>query len=169
MGHALFTVQDIMIRYHRMLGEPTLWLPGGDHAGIETQFVFEKQLAEQGKSRFDYDRTTLYQMIADFVEKNKDINRKQLKKMGFSLDWTRYHDSLEPEIIKKVLASIKKRHQDGLVYRGERMVNFCTHCGTAFSDLEIDHVDKDDHLFYLDYGLVQFVTSGPDRCVAYYA
>ena len=71
MGHALFTVQDILIRYHRMLGDPTLWLPGGDHAGIETQFVYEKELQKQGHSRFDFDRQTLYQQIWDFVEKNR--------------------------------------------------------------------------------------------------
>src|SRR3989344_4858668 len=68
MGHALFTVQDIMVRFHRMLGEPTLWLPGGDHAGIETQYVFEKHLSKEGKSRFDFDRETLYRMIETFVE-----------------------------------------------------------------------------------------------------
>src|SRR4030067_1601462 len=75
MGHALFTVEDIMARYHRMLGEPTLWLPGSDHAGIETQFVFEKKLAKDGKSRFDYNRETLYKMIKEFCDENKDINK----------------------------------------------------------------------------------------------
>src|SRR3990167_9668759 len=96
MGHALFTIQDILIRYHRMKGDVTLWLPGGDHAGIETQFVFEKKLAKEGKSRLDFDRETLYRMISDFVEKNKSINRYQMKQLGFSLDWSRYHYSLEP-------------------------------------------------------------------------
>src|SRR4030042_1156099 len=96
MGHALFTVQDIMVRYHRMLGDPTLWLPGGDHAGIETQFVFEKKLSKEGKSRFDFDRNTLYEMIWGFVEENRAINIGQMKRLGFSMDWTRYHFSLEP-------------------------------------------------------------------------
>src|SRR3989344_2449930 len=93
MGHALFTVEDILVRYHRMLGEPTLWLPGGDHAGIETQFVFEKKLSKEGKSRFDFDAETLYKMIEAYVEENKNINKDQLKRLGFSLDWTRYHYS----------------------------------------------------------------------------
>ena len=152
MGHALFTVEDIMIRYHRMLGDPTLWLPGGDHAGIETQFVFEKKLAKKGKSRFDFDRQTLYQLITDFVKKNKEINKKQLKRMGFSLDWTRYHYSLEPKIIAQVFATFRKLRHDGLVYRDEKMVNYCPKCGTAFSDLEIKYQERKDPLYYIKYG-----------------
>lgn len=162
MGHVLFTVQDILVRYHRMLGDPTLWLPGGDHAGIETQFVFEKQLAKKGKSRFDFDRETLYQKIAEFVDKNRDINRNQLKKMGFSLDWTRYHYSLEKEIVAKVLETFRKLHQDGLVYRDKRLVNYCTECGTAFSDLEIDYQEEKAPLYYLKYGPFVLATTRPE-------
>src|SRR5665647_2876527 len=113
MGHALFTIQDILIRYHRMLGQPTLWLPGGDHAGIETQFVFEKKLSKEGKSRFDFDRQTLYKMIWDFVEENRKLNQFQMKKLGFSMDWTRYHYSLEEPIVENVLATFKKLYNDG--------------------------------------------------------
>ena len=112
MGHALFAVQDILIRYHRMLGDPSLWLPGGDHAGIETQFVFEKKLQKEGKSRFNYDRQTLYQMIWDFVEQNRKLNQFQMKKLGFSMDWTRYHYSLEPQILDNVNATFKKLYDD---------------------------------------------------------
>ena len=166
MGHVLFTVEDIMIRYHRMLGEPTLWLPGADHAGIETQFVFEKELAKSGKSRFDFDRQTLYQMIVNFVEKNKNINRDQLKRMGFSLDWTRYHYSLEPEIVEKVLETFRKLHANGFVYRAGRVVNYCTHCGTAFSDLEIRYQEQEDSLYYLDYGIIKIATTRPETIFA---
>ena len=112
MGHAMFTVQDIMIRYHRMIGDPTLWLPGGDHAGIETQYVFEKKLAKEGRSRFQFDRETLYHMIEEFVETNKNINKDQMKRLGFSLDWTRYKYSLDPDIIATVLDTFKKLHED---------------------------------------------------------
>lgn len=162
MGHALFTVEDIMIRYHRMLGDPTLWLPGGDHAGIETQFVFEKKLAKEDKSRFDFDRETLYKMIVEFTEKNKDINKNQMKRLGFSMDWTRYHYSLEPEIVEKVLTTFKKLYKDGLVYRGEKIVNYCTRCGTAFSDLEIKYVEKIDPLYYIKYGPFVLATTRPE-------
>jgi valyl-tRNA synthetase len=166
MGHALFTIEDIMVRYHRMLGEPTLWLPGGDHAGIETQYIFEKQLAKKGKSRFDFDRKTLYAMIKDFCDQNKDINKNQMKRLGFSLDWSRYHYSLEPEIIEKVLTTFRLLHKDGLVYRGERIVNYCTHCGTAFSELEINYKDRDDFLYTLDYGVVKIATTRPETIFA---
>ena len=167
MGHAVFTVQDIMIRYHRMLGDPTLWLPGGDHAGIETQFVFEKRLQKEGKSRFDYDRQTLYQIIWDFVEKNRILNQFQMKKLGFSMDWTRYHYSLEAPIVKNVLATFKKLYHDGLVYRDEKIVNYCTFCGTAFSNLEVVHKSVASHLWYFKYPVVgekdRFVTVATTR------
>lgn len=166
MGHVLFTVEDILTRYHRMLGEPTLWLPGGDHAGIETQYVFEKELAKRGKSRFDFDRETLYQMIVKFTDKNKNINKDQLKRIGFSLDWTRYHYSLEPEILKTVFNTFRKLHQDGLVYRGERIVNYCPHCGTAFSNLEVRYREEQGLLYYLDYGILQIATTRPETIFA---
>ena len=90
IGHARFiTIEDVLIRYHRMKKELTLWLPGADHAGIETQFVFEKKLAKEGKSRFDFDRDTLYKMIWDYVAANKSIMENQLKQLGASCDWTR--------------------------------------------------------------------------------
>ena len=108
LGHALFTVEDILARYHRMKGDPTLWLPGGDHAGIETQFVFEKHLAKEGKSRFYFDRKTLYKMIWEYTQKYKDLNKEQMKRLGFSLDWTRYHYSLEPAIVEKVFDTFRK-------------------------------------------------------------
>jgi valyl-tRNA synthetase len=167
MGHALFTIEDILIRYHRMLGEPTLWLPGGDHAGIETQFVFEKMLQKEGKSRFDFDRQTLYQMIWDFVEKNRTLNQFQMKKLGFSMDWTRYHYSLETPIVDNVLTTFKKLYDDGLIYRDEKIVNYCTFCGTAFSNLEVDHKSVNSHLWYFKYPVLgqkdRFVTVATTR------
>ncbi len=162
MGHALFTIQDILIRYHRMLGDPTLWLPGGDHAGIETQFVFEKMLQKEGKSRFDFDRETLYQMIWDFVEKNRILNQFQMKKLGFSMDWTRYHYSLEPKIVDNVLLTFKKLYDDGLIYRDEKIVNYCTFCGTSFSNLEVNHKSVDSHLWYIKYGPLTVATTRPE-------
>jgi valyl-tRNA synthetase len=167
MGHALFTIEDILIRYHRMLGEPTLWLPGGDHAGIETQFVFEKMLQKEGKSRFDFDRQTLYLMIWDFVEKNRTLNQFQMKKLGFSMDWTRYHYSLETPIVDNVLTTFKKLYDDGLIYRDEKIVNYCTFCGTAFSNLEVDHKSVNSHLWYFKYPVLgqkdRFVTVATTR------
>lgn len=166
MGHALFTIQDIMIRYHRMLGDPTLWLPGADHAGIETQFVFEKKLAKEGKSRFDFDRETLFKMISDFVDENRKINRDQFKILGFSLDMSRYVYSMEPRVVKTVLDTFTKLYQDGLIYRDNRIVNYCTKCGTSFSDLEVRYEEIEDSLYYLDYGPIQIATTRPETIFA---
>lgn len=166
MGHCLFVVEDILARYHRMKGEPTLWLPGGDHAGIETQFVFERHLAKKDQSRFDFDRDTLYKMIWEFAEKNKDLNKDQMKKMGFSLDWSRYHYSLEPQIVEMVYETFRKLYKDNLIYRGEKMVNYCTKCGTAFSELEVEHEERQDFLYYLDYGTIQIATTRPETIFA---
>lgn len=162
VGHAMFVIEDILIRYHIMRGDPTLWLPGADHAGIETQFVFEKQLAKEGKSRLDFDRETLFKMLMDFVEKNRVINKDQLKKLGFALDWSRYHYSMEPEMVERVLETFGKLHKDGLIYRGERIVQYCTKCGTAFSDLEINYVERKDKLYYLKYGPFVLATTRPE-------
>jgi valyl-tRNA synthetase len=146
IGHARFVaIEDVLIRYHRMLGEATLWLPGSDHAGIETQFVFEKKLKEKGKSRFDYDRETLYKMIWDYVQENTGTMESQLKRLGASCDWTRFKYTLDPEIVKIVYKTFKKLSDDGLVYRGERIVNYCPRCGTAYSQLEVDYVERDDN------------------------
>lgn len=167
IGHARFVaIEDVLIRYHRMKGEPTLWLPGADHAGIETQFVFEKKLKEKGKSRFDYDRETLYQMIWDDVQANKETMENQLRKLGASCDWTRNKFTLDPKIIEVVYATFKKLADDGLVYRGERIVNYCPRCGTAYSQLEVDYVERDDNLYYLDYGTVTIATTRPETIFA---
>jgi valyl-tRNA synthetase len=167
IGHARFVaIEDVLIRYHRMKGEPTLWLPGSDHAGIETQFVFEKKLREKGKSRFDFDRDTLYKMIWDYVQDNTGVMESQLKKLGASCDWGRFKFTLDPEIIKVVYATFKKLSDDGLVYRGERIVNYCPRCGTAYSQLEVDYVERDDNLYYLDYGTLTIATTRPETIFA---
>ena len=99
VGHALFvSVEDAMIRYHRMLGDNTVWIPGTDHAGIETQFVFEKKLAKEKKSRFDFDRETLYQLIWDHVQENSQVAVSQIKQLGASADWSRFKFTLNPEM-----------------------------------------------------------------------
>ncbi|MBI1982222.1 MAG: class I tRNA ligase family protein [Candidatus Levybacteria bacterium] len=162
-GHAMYVVEDILIRYHRMKGDPTLWLPGADHAGFETQFVFEKQLEKKGKSRFDYDRATLYQMIWDYVQENRKGMENQLRRLGFSLDWTRTKFTLDKDIVQIVHKTFKKMYDGGLIYRGERLVNYCTHCGTSFSDLEVVYEERQDPLYYIKYGpLVLATTTG--RC-----
>lgn len=167
IGHARFVaIEDTLIRYHRMKGEAALWLPGTDHAGIETQYVFEKRLKEKGKSRFDFDRQTLYEMIWDYVAENSDVSIKQMKRLGASADWCRLKFTLDPDIVKIVYKTFKKLHDDGLVYRGERIVNYCTRCGTSFSELEVNHIERDDDFYYLDYGTVSVATTRPETIFA---
>jgi valyl-tRNA synthetase len=162
LGHAMYVFEDIMIRYHRMRGYETLWLPGADHAGFETQYVFEKQLQKEGKSRLDFDRKTLYSMIWDFVMKNKGNMVAQLKKLGFALDWRLEKFTLDEDTVKIVYQTFKKLYDEGLIYRDLRLVNYCVRCGTSFSDLEVNYIERPTPLYYLKYGPFTLATTRPE-------
>lgn len=155
LGHAMMVYEDIMIRYRKMQGDNTLWLYGTDHAGIETQFVFEKHLQKEGKSRFDYERPVLFQMIFDFVAKNKNIMQEQLKKLGFGLDYGNPKFPMDKDIVKIVHSTFKKLFDDGLTYRAKKLVNYCISCGTSFSDLEVDYTERETMLWTIRYPLVE--------------
>lgn len=161
-GHAMFTVEDILIRFNRMKGKAALWLPGTDHAGIETQFVFEKKLKEQGKSRLDYDQKTLFSMIHEYVEEHRGGIQAQLRKLGFSLDWSREKYTLDKDIISLVYKTFRRMFQDGLVYRDYKLVNYCTFDGTSFSDLEVVHEERVRPLYYIKYGPLVLATTRPE-------
>lgn len=154
VGHTLmFAIQDILIRYHRMQGKSALWLPGADHAGFETQVVFEKQLAKEGKSRFDFSRENLYEQIFAFVEQNKENFRGQFKTLGASVDWESFTFTLDEKVVATSYATFKKLWDDGLVYRGERLVNYCTFHGTSFADIEVEFKDVNSHIWQIKYPL----------------
>lgn len=162
LGHALFvSIEDILIRYHRMRGDDTVWIPGTDHAGIETQFVYEKKLSKEGKSRFNFDRSTLFNNIWQYVQENSDIAVTQIKKLGASADWSRFKFTLDPKIVSSVLVTFQKLHKDGLVYRDFRLVNYCTKCGTSYSELEVIHVDQTVPLYYIKY----FFADSPEEFI----
>lgn len=161
-GHAMYVIEDILIRYKRMKGFSALWLPGADHAGFETQFVYEKHLATEGKSRFDFDRETLFKNIWDFVQNNRGGMENQLRKLGFSLDWSRLKFTMDEDIVKIVHKNFKKLFDDGLVYRAERLVNYCTFDGTSFSDLEVVYEDRVSPLYYIKYGPLVLATTRPE-------
>lgn len=167
-GHAMMSVEDILIRYHRMKGYAALFLPGSDHAGFETQVVFEKHLAKEDKSRFDFDRETLYKKVWDFVQENKGKMESQLRRLGFSVDWSREKFTLDPDIIKIVYKTFKKMHEDGLIYRAKRLVNYCVKHGTSFSDLEVLHEERKAKLYYIKYpydevdGSITVATTRPE-------
>lgn len=163
VGHAMFiSIEDALIRYHRMLGDATLWLPGTDHAGIETQFVFEKKLQKKGQSRFNFDRETLYDMIWDDVQQNSQIAVEQMKKVGASADWSRFKFMLDPDIVSIVIDIFKRMYEEKLIYRDFRLVNYCPKCGTSFSELEVNHLERKDPLYYMKYGPFVIATVRPE-------
>jgi valyl-tRNA synthetase len=155
IGHELTAaLEDIAARYHRSKGESVLLLPGADHAGFETQSVYEKQLAKEGKSRFDFSREELYSQIWDFVALNRENFETQLRRMGVSCDWQHFTYTLDKKIIDRAYKTFQKMWNEGLIYRGERLVNFCTFHGTAFADIEVVHKEDKGHLWHLRYPLV---------------
>lgn len=163
IGHAMFVaLEDTLVRYHRMLGDDTVWIPGTDHAGIETQYVYEKKLKKKNQSRFQFDRETLYQSIWDYVQENSGTAINQIKKLGASADWSRYKFTLDTDIVTTVLDTFKKLAGAGLIYRDNKLVNYCTKCGTAFSNLEIKHVEGQAPLYYLKYGPFTLATTRPE-------
>ena len=161
-GHAMYVIEDILIRFHRMKGYSALWLPGTDHAGIETQFVFEKKLREEGKSRLDFKKEELFEMIKNYVDQNRGGIEKQLRRLGFSLDWSREKYTLDKDVVEVVNDTFKKLFDSGLAYRAERLVNYCTFDGTSFSDLEVLYEERKDPLYYIKYGPLVLATTRPE-------
>lgn len=163
IGHAVgVTLEDIMTRYHRMKGDPTLWLPGADHAGFETQVVFEKKLEKEGRNRFELSREQLYKETLEFTLKNKDVMENQLRELGASCDWSRAKFTLDPAVIKVVYQTFKELYEDGLAYRDVRPVNWCTKHQTSLSDLEVKYEEQIDPLYYIKYGPLTLATVRPE-------
>jgi valyl-tRNA synthetase len=153
-GHAMYTVDDILVRWKRMQGYSSLWIPGLDHAGFETQYVYEKHLAKVGKSRMDFDRQTLYDNIFKFVKDNSGLIFNQMKRLGFSADWDKSVFTLDENVIDRVYKTFAKMEKEGYVYRDNYIVNFCVHDGTSLAELEVKHVERIDSLYYIKYKLV---------------
>lgn len=163
VGHALgYTIQDILIRFHRMRGRKTLWLPGTDHAGFETQVVFEKKLEKEGTSRFKMTREEFYQACWEYVQTNKHISETAIRRLGASCDWSRNIFTLDPEIVKIVYQTFKKMYDDGLMYRAGRICNWCPKHQTGLSDLETKYEERQDPFYYFKYGPFIIGTSRPE-------
>jgi valyl-tRNA synthetase len=158
----MIAIEDLLIRWHRMKGDPTLWVPGTDHAGTETQITFERELKKQGKSRFSYSREELYQAIWEFVQGNKGAIEGQIRQMGASIDWSRYTFTLDDHVINTVHETFKKMVDDDLIYRGNHIVNYCPKCGTTYADVELKHEERQDPLYYLRYGPFILATVRPE-------
>jgi valyl-tRNA synthetase len=152
IGHALFvTVEDIMIRWHRMLGDPTLWIPGADHAGIAGQWVVEKELAKEGLTRHDLGREKFLQRVWQFMNQYRGRIREQMKILGASCDWTHFVFTRDPGPSRAVRHVFKRLYDKGLIYRGERLISWCPRCQTALSDLEVVHRDEAGSLWTITY------------------
>jgi valyl-tRNA synthetase len=159
LGHAIFvTLQDVMIRYKRMKGFKALWLPGADHAGFETQVVYDKKLEKDGRNRFEIPREQLYKEILDFTLQNKKLMESQIKKLGASCDWSREKFTLDPDIVKSVYQTFEQLKNDGLLYKGKRIVNWCTKHQTSLSDVEIKYEERIDPLYFIKYGPLELAT-----------
>jgi valyl-tRNA synthetase len=162
-GHALFvTLEDIMVRFARMRGKKALWLPGADHAGFETQVVYEKKLEKEGRSRFEMKPEELYKEILAFTLANKSFMEGQLRQLGASCDWSREVFTLDERVIRTVYQTFKKLSDDGLLYRGSRIVNWCPKHQTSLSNLETTHEERTEPYWYLQYGPFVISTSRPE-------
>ncbi|MFM8235509.1 MAG: valine--tRNA ligase [Actinomycetota bacterium] len=153
IGHALdHTLQDLLIRMKRMKGFETLWLPGMDHAGIATQNVVEKQLAAQGKSRHDFGREEFVKKVWEWKAESGGAILGQMKRLGDSVDWKRERFTMDEGLSRAVLTIFKRLYDAGLIYRAERIINWCPRCLTALSDIEVDYQEIDGEFVQIRYG-----------------
>jgi len=154
LGHAITAaLQDLMIRYHRMLGQPTLWLPGEDHASIAAQYVVEKSIANEGLTRVGLGRDKFLERVWDWMRRYRHVIAQQHRRLGTSCDWTRERFTMDEGLARAVREAFVRLYNKGLIYRGTYLVNWCPRCTTALSDLEVEHEDEQSSLFYVRYPL----------------
>lgn len=152
IGHALdMNLKDIMVRYHRLKGRDAVFIPGADHAGFETWVVYERELAKAGKSRFDFSREQLYGQVWDFVARQRGTMELQLRALGVSASWQHLTFTLDEKVIDTVYDTFRQLREDGLIYRGERIVNYCTTHQTSFADIEVEHKTEKGKLWHIAY------------------
>ncbi len=164
LGHAsMLAIEDIMVRYHRMKGDDTVWIPGTDHAAIATQNVVEKKLwKEKQKTRHDLGRKAFLKKVEEFVNESKDTIHRQMRKMGASLDWSREAYTLDAPRELAVRTVFTMMYDDGLIYRGNRIVNWCTRCKSTLADDEVTYKEEKTKFYYLKYGPVVIGTARPE-------
>jgi valyl-tRNA synthetase len=154
MGHGLNnTVQDVLVRWRRMIGDEALWIPGTDHAGIATQNIVEKQLAKEGKTRFDLGREAFVDRTIAFVEKTGGEILGQLRAIGASADWSRTAYTFSPELSRGVREAFVQLYERGLIYRGHRVIHWCSRCLTSLSDEEAEHSEETGNLYHILYAV----------------
>ncbi|MBN1807679.1 MAG: valine--tRNA ligase [Planctomycetes bacterium] len=154
MGHALNnTIQDVLVRFHRMMGKSVLWIPGTDHAGIATQNVVEKDLLQEGKTREDLGREDFIRRVWEWKQRHGSIITSQLRKLGVSCDWRHERFTMDEGLSRAVREAFVKLYEGGLIYRGTYIVNWCPRCLTAIADDEVEHEEKQGNLWYIQYPL----------------
>src|SRR3981081_436803 len=155
MGHMLeHTEIDAVVRWHRMLGDNTLWLPGTDHAGIATQMVVQRKLAEEGISRQDLGREKFEARVWEWKAQSGDTIKRQMVRLGASCDWSRERFTLDPGLSRAVREVFVRLYETGLIYRGKYIVNWCPRCQTAISDLEVAHEEHAGNLYHIRYPVI---------------
>ncbi len=164
MGHAFNqTVMDACMRHARMSGKDAAWIPGTDHAGIATQIVVERQLAAQGVNRHDLGRAAFTQKVWEWKEQSGNIISQQIRRMGSSIDWSREYFTMDEKMSKAVTEVFVRLYEDGLIYRGKRLVNWDPVLGTAVSDLEVETVEVDGHMWHINYPFVDGAQTITDK------
>ncbi|MBU1992891.1 valine--tRNA ligase, partial [Patescibacteria group bacterium] len=163
LGHAMMlAIQDIMARYHRMKGDCTLWLPGTDHAAIATQNKVEKELAKKGISRHDLGRAKFLQEVRKYVKNSQSTIRNQIRKVGSSCDWSRERYTMDDTLTNAVLEVFIRMYKDGLIYRGDRIVNWCPRCYSTLADDEVEYREEKGKLYWIKYGPFKLATTRPE-------
>jgi valyl-tRNA synthetase len=162
LGHAMYCLEDLMIRYHRMLGEPTLWLPGFDHASIAVEYLLNKELRKEGKNKKTIGYDDFLKRAKKFAEKSRGYIKNQLISLGFSLDWSKEAYTMDKLRSQAVKEAFQKLYQKGLIYQGKRIINWCPKCQTALSDLENDYEEEKGQLYYMKYGPFVLATTRPE-------
>ena len=152
IGHGLtIALEDSLIRFHRLRGDKTWYVPGADHAGFETWVVYERALEKLGHSRFEYSRDELYSQVWDFVEEQRGNMELQVRALGASCSWEDLTFTLDENVVSRVYKTFEKMWNDGFIYRGEKLVNYCPKHETAFADIEVEHIDEPGFLWDLKY------------------
>ncbi len=155
IGHGLtIALEDSLTRYYRLRGKSTWYIPGADHAGFETWVVYERALEKEGHTRFEFGRDELYARVWDFVEQQRGNMELQVRALGASCAWPDLTFTLDENVVSRVYSTFKKMWDDGMIYRGEKLVNFCPHHQTAFADIEVEHKDEDGHLWEIAYPII---------------
>jgi len=165
-GHVMMVIEDIAARFNRMKHRPTLFLPGFDHASIAVEHLVTQQIIKEGKNKKELGREEFLKRAHQFAEKSRFYIKKQLRQLGFSVDWSREAYTMSPDYSKAVITAFKHLQRKGLIYQGEKIINWCPQCQTVISDLENEHREESGRLYYIKYGPITIATTRPETIFA---